>query len=148
LSIKDPGMSLDMRLLAVSDERAGSKSSELVAVGVSEPLVTVMATDSSDSTAYVTPLSGGPSCRLLAAACSPVICNALAGRGVSREAGPGRRFAGSNNSPDITNALALRLSTCKPDGCCDALKSPPVAMLRLTADKHWLLISTRRENHS
>jgi len=103
-------MSLDMRLLAVSNETASSKSPALVAVGVSDPIVTVGAMGSANTTAYVTPSSGGPSCRLLAAASSPVTGDALTGRCVGQEVGPGRRFAGSNDSPDVSGALAFALA--------------------------------------
>lgn len=87
-------MSLDMRLLSVSDETEGSKSSELVAVGVSYPLVTVGETVSANTTTYVTPPLVGPSRRLLAAANSPVNGDVLTVRCVGQDAGPGRRFAG------------------------------------------------------
>jgi hypothetical protein len=38
MSLRGPDMSLDMRLLAVSDATAGSDMSESMAVGLSDPL--------------------------------------------------------------------------------------------------------------
>ena len=38
MSLRDPDMSRDMRLLTVSEETAGSDGSESMAVGLSDPL--------------------------------------------------------------------------------------------------------------
>ena len=38
MSLRGPDMSLDMRLLTVSEETAGSDGSESMAVGLSDPL--------------------------------------------------------------------------------------------------------------
>jgi len=52
-------MSLNMRLLTVSDETAGSGGSESMAVGLSKQLGSNGATGPSKAAAYVTPPSGG-----------------------------------------------------------------------------------------
>jgi hypothetical protein len=101
-------MSLDMRLLAVWEETAGSDGSESMAVGLSDPLGWFEATGPASTAAYVAPPSGGPSCRLLAAACSPVT-DGVAGRGADPAPVAGRLLAGSIESPELSSSLALRL---------------------------------------
>jgi hypothetical protein len=87
-------MSLDMRLLTVSEETAVSDGSECMAVGLGDPLGWNGATGPAKATAYVTPPSGGTSCRLHVAVCSPVT-EEVAVRGADRAVGVGglRRVA-------------------------------------------------------
>jgi hypothetical protein len=94
-------MSSDMRLLAVSCETAVSYRSELMAVGLSEPLVSNGSTDLARATVFVTPPSGDTSCRLPTTACSPVTVE-VAGRGADPA-------PGSDESPELASSLALRL---------------------------------------
>jgi hypothetical protein len=101
-------MLLDMRLLADSDETLGSDGSESMAVGLSDPLGWCGATGPASTAAYVAPPSGGPICRLLAAACSPMTAD-IAGRGADPAPVAGRLLAGSVESPEFASSLALRL---------------------------------------
>jgi len=133
VSLRGPDMSLDMGLLAVSDETAGSDMSESMAVGLSDPLGCLGATGPSNAAAYVTPPSGGPICRLPKAACSPVT-EVKAGRGAHPAPGAGRLLAVSVEPPELTSSLALRFSALRLGGCWEAL-APPLSMVpRLPAD--------------
>jgi hypothetical protein len=81
-----------------------------MAVDLSGPLGSDGTTGPTKTAAYVAPPSGGPSCRLQVAACSPVTFDALAGKGADTSSGVGRRLAGSKISPELPSSLALRLS--------------------------------------
>jgi hypothetical protein len=100
LSLRGPDMLLDMRLLTVSGETAVSDGSDSMAVGLSDPLGWNGATGPAKAAAYVTPPSGGTSCRLHVAACSPV-AEEVAGRGADPAVGAGRLLAGSDESPEL-----------------------------------------------
>jgi hypothetical protein len=76
--------------------------------------------------AYEAPSSGGPSCRLLVGACSPV--TDLAGRGADRALGAGRLAAGSDESPDPDGSEGLRLPAVWRD-----LAATPCVVLRIPA---------------
>ena len=110
-------MSLDMRLLVVSDE-----------LELERPTWLSRATGPASTTAYVSPLPDGPGCRLPTAACSPV-SDEFAGRGADPAPGPGRLLAGSIESPEHTSSLALLL----PASCCVALVPLPDVVLRFPA---------------
>ena len=84
-----------------------------------------------NTAAYVTPPSGGPSCRLPMAASSPVT-DKTAGRGVDPELGAGRLLAGSTEL--LASSLALRLPACWLGGHWEALGPPLGTMLLLSAD--------------
>jgi hypothetical protein len=81
---------------------------------------------------YITPPSGGPSCRLPKAARSPVT-DENAGRGTDLASGAGRLLAGSFESPELASSLALRLPACWLGGCWEALGASPSAVPRLPA---------------
>ena len=83
-----------------------------------------------NTAAYVTPPSGGPSCRLPTAASSPVT-DEIAGKGSDRAPGAGRLLAGSIESPELASSLALRLPACWLAGRWEALGPPSGAVLRL-----------------
>jgi len=99
-----------------------------MAVGLSVPLGWIGAADPAKTAAYVDPPSGGPSCRLLLAACSPV--GGFAGMGVDPASGAGRLMAGSIESPEFANSLALRLPAWRLGGRWDVLGPPPGALPR------------------
>jgi hypothetical protein len=82
-------MSLDMRLIDVSGETAGSNGSGSIAV----------------------PPLGSPSCRLPTAASSPVT-DEIAGRGADPAPGAGRLLTSSVEPPELASSLALRLPAC------------------------------------
>jgi len=64
------------------------------------------------------------------AACSPVAD--VAGRGADPASGAGRLMAGSIESAELANSLALRLPASRLEGRWEDLE-PPVAVLRLPA---------------
>ena len=109
-------MSLDMRLLSVSDGTVVSDKSEYKAVGLSDPLVSNGATGPAKTDAYVAPNSGGPCCLLQAAANSTVTADAFAGIGADPSLSAGCLFAGSDESSELASLLALRLPTSCLDG--------------------------------
>jgi hypothetical protein len=78
--------------------------------GLDWPTWLTWGTGPATTAAYVNPPSGGPSCRLPGAACSPVT-EVNAGRGAERVPGAGRLLAGSVMPPEPTSSLALRLPT-------------------------------------
>jgi len=65
--------------------------------------------DPAKTAAYVSPPSGDTRCRLQDAACSPVTSDEFAGRGADPASGAGHLMAGSDESPEFANSLALRL---------------------------------------
>ena len=79
------------------------------------------------------PPSGGASCRLQAAAYSPVTADALAGKGADPALSARRRFPGANDSPELASSLVLRLPASWPYSLWGALASPPDVVLRLSA---------------
>jgi hypothetical protein len=85
------------------------------------------------TTVYVAPPSGGPSCRLLEAAFSPVTADVLAGRGPDASLGAGRLLAGSGEPTELASSLALRLPTSFLEGRRGAPAPRPGAVLRLPA---------------
>jgi hypothetical protein len=107
LSLRGTDMSLGVRLFIVSVETAVSDGSESMAVGFSNPLGWKGATVPAKAAAYVTPTSGGTSCRLHVAACSPVT-EEFAGRGADPAVGAGRLLSASDESPKLASSLALR----------------------------------------
>ena len=103
-------MSPDMRLLTLSDETSNLDGSESMDVGLSVALGLKGATDTAKTAAYISPpSSGGTRCRPQDAACSPVTDDVFAGRGADPASGAGRLMAGSDESPELANSLALRL---------------------------------------
>jgi hypothetical protein len=110
LPIRGPDMSLDMRLLAVSDATAVSEGSEPMAVGLSGPLGWDRATGPAKTAAYIAPPTRRPSCRLQVAACSPLTGDALAGRGADPSPGAVRRLVGSSNSPELASSVGFTLA--------------------------------------
>jgi hypothetical protein len=128
LPLRGPDMSLDMRLFAVSVETADLDGSESMAVGLGGPLSSCGVTSSANTAAYVAPPLDGPSCRLPAAACSPVT-DKSAGRSADPVSGAGRLLADSIESPELSSSLALRL----PASWLEAFCPPPRAVLRLPA---------------
>jgi hypothetical protein len=100
LPLRGQDMPLDMHVLSVSDETAVSDGSESMAVVLRDPLGWNGVMSSAKETAYVTSPSGGTSCRLHVAACSPVT-EELAGRGADSVLGAGRLLAGSDKSPKL-----------------------------------------------
>jgi len=97
LSLRGPDVSLDMCLLAVSDETAGSDRSEPMTLVLSDPHGWRGAMAPANTDAYVTPPSGGPCCRLLTAATSPMT-DEIAGRGADPAPGAGRLLVDSIKS--------------------------------------------------
>ena len=91
-----------------------------------------------NTAAYVDPPTGGPSCRLLLTACSPVAVD-VAGRGADPASGAGRLMAGSIESPEFANSLALRLPACRLGGRWYDLGPPPGARPRIPAGTTVLL---------
>ena len=124
--VKSANMS-DMRRFGVSVEAPDSEES--MAVGLSVPLGRDGAALAASTAAYVAPTPDEPGCRLLAAACSPVT-EVVAGRGLDPAPVAGRRLAGSEESPELTSSLALRLPACR----WEALLTLPDGVLRLPAD--------------
>jgi hypothetical protein len=108
LSLRAPDMSSDMGLFAASEEAADSNGSEHMAVGWEDPLGLCGATGPSRMAAYVAPPSGGPSCRLLTAASSPVT-DGNAGRGADPAPVAGRLLADSVDSPELASSLVFCL---------------------------------------
>jgi len=72
LSLRGPYMSVDMRLLVISDVTLGSEWSESMSVSLSDPLDWSGATGPASTDAYFTPPSDGLSYRLPTADCSLV----------------------------------------------------------------------------
>jgi hypothetical protein len=101
-------MLLDMRLLAVSDETAGSDRCEPMAVGLSNPLGRNGAMGPAKTATYITPTLGGTSCQLPTAASSPVTVE-VTGRGADPAPGAGGLLAGSDKLSELASLLALRL---------------------------------------
>jgi len=85
--LKDPDMSLDLRL------RLDSDGSEFMAVCSSVPLGLDGATGPAITDVYVAPPQGDPGCRLPTAACSPVT-DEFAGSGIDPAPGAGCLLAG------------------------------------------------------
>ena len=106
LSLRGPDMSIGMRLLTVSYETADSVGSESMAVSLSDPLGWNGATGPAKAAADLTPPSGGTSCWLHVAACSPVT-EEVAGRGADPAVGAGRLLAGSDELLELATSLAL-----------------------------------------
>jgi len=67
------------------------------------------------------PLSGGTRCRLQDAACSPVVSDEFASRGADPASGAGRLVAGSDETPELANSLALRLPASRRWGALGPL---------------------------
>ena len=107
MPLRGPDMSVDMRPGAVSEEIAGPDGSDPLAVGLVGPLGLCGAVNTA---AYVAPPSGDPSCRPPVAACSPVALVDDTGSGAYPSPVVGRRFAGSEVSPELASSLALRFS--------------------------------------
>jgi len=119
-------MSLDLRLLVVSDETPESDGSESMAVGLIVPLGRDGATGLASTAAYVALPPDGPGCRLPTAACSPVT-DEFASRGADPAPGAGRLLAGSIDSLEHASSLALRL----PASCWETVAPLRVVVLRL-----------------
>jgi len=122
-------MSVDMRLLTVSDETAGSDGSVSKAVSLSNPLGSNGATGPAKAAAYVTPHSGGPSCRLHVAACSPVAAE-VAGRGADPTIGAGRLLAGSDEATVLASWLSWACPRADSMNVGVSLAPPAGMMLR------------------
>ena len=134
-------MSLDMRLLTVPEDTVGSGDTEHMAVGLSDPLGSNRATGPAKRASYVTSPSGGTSCRLQVADCSPVIVKSTAEartqRKVMRATCPAQR-----SRPSF---LAIWLGACPRAETKDVVVSAPTSRHGVAAPcrNQWLLLLSR-----
>ena len=83
--------------------------------------------------AYFSPPSGDTRCWLQDAACSPVTSDEFAGRGADPASGAECLMAGSDESPELANSLALRLLASRLGRRWGALAPPADVVLRISA---------------
>jgi len=108
-------MSIDMRLLTVSDETGGFGRVRIHGCGRELPTWLKRGNGPGHTAAYVTPPSEGPSCRLPTAAISPVT-DEIACRGAEPASVAGHLLAGSIVLPVLASSLALSLSRSAQTG--------------------------------
>ena len=125
MPLRDPDMSLGMRLIVFSIETPGSDGSESMAVGLSGPLDQDRETGPVNTTAYVTPFPDGFGCRLPSAAFSLVNFE-FAGRRADRPPGAVHLFTRSFESPALAISFDFRLPAS-----WEALVPLPIVVLRL-----------------
>jgi hypothetical protein len=114
---------------------AGSAWNESMTAGLNDPLGWNVTTVPAKTATYNAPHSGGPFCRLQAAACSPVTADAVAGTGTGHLLMTGPLFVGSDVSPEIASTLVLPLIAAEATNigglwfhfqtwCCYSLQAP------------------------